>query len=255
VVNQGRFQWWSAICSIAGFVLSTIGWFLRILRPPPGGFALPGMPPIQRLQVILFLGVAAAAFHGILWLLSERLFHWKFHAGGGALPQGWSAVALSLTMTIPLVVVPPLYSRMAHVTIVQLGHPVAACFVIIVAAVGHVFLYGANLIEFKGIRNVVMPLSAVPSRGRAFGMECIYAATHFSSIALVYRVIVQSRVGPLSASMTVPVVISAMVWLSAVSVFIFVRYPDSVSDKSGIEVRGILNALTLTITLQAAMLM
>jgi len=205
--------------------------------------------------MILFLGTLAAASHGILWLLAQRVFRWNFDAGGNALPHGWSAVALSLTMTIPLLVVPSVYGRFTGTPVVRPGHVLAAFVVVPLAAAGHLFLYGADTIEFKGIRNVFSPLNAVPTRARAFWMECIYAVTHFASIALVYRLIIGSQVGPLNLNTLVPVVTSAVVWLSAVSVFIFLRYPYSVSEKSGIELRGGINALILAVTLQGAMLM
>ena len=254
MTSQSQINWWGSVCSIVVTAVAGVKWLAAILQPPSSGVPLHNLASLQRLQTILFLGLAAAALHGVLWLLAERAFRWNFDAGAESLPHGWSAVALSLTMTIPLVLLPPLYARFTYIQVVPPGHWVAALFVLLFAAVGHVFLYGAKAINFPGIRNILFPLNSAPSRYRALQSEFAYAATHFGSIALVYRVVVWSRVGPLNVATILPALISAIFWFSAVSIFIFL-YPDSLASKEGTGVRGVLNALMLTITLQGGMLM
>jgi hypothetical protein len=213
---------------------------------------LAGFP---RLEAILFIGLAAAAAHGLLWALAEKLFGWNFGGGGGSsLPHGWSAAILSVTMTVPLVAFPLAYERLAHTPMVLPGHWLAGCFIVVFAALGHIFLYGTKRNQLSGVRNVLFPLGSSDWR-RELLMESIYAVTHFSSIVLIYRVVIQSQLGPLTVSTILPALISGALWLSGVSIFIFLKYPDSLKDKKWIEVRGVLHALMLMVTLTGGMLM
>jgi hypothetical protein len=250
-MSNAQLNRWGSLCSIFAVLVMGFQFLAGLLKSPQGLPSLSGWP---RLQAVLFLGMAAAAIHGVLWALIERGFHWKFGGGGTSLPQGWSAVVLSATMTVPLVLLPPLYSRVTHIQMVLPGHVLAACLVVISAAVGHLFLYGAKSLRFPGIRNLVFPLGSGPNRGRAIAMESIYALTHFSSIVLIYRVVVGSRVGPLNGETFVPVLISASVWLFGTWIFINLKYPDSLTDKTWIEIRGVIHATILAVTLEGGML-
>jgi len=244
---------WGSWCSIVVFLVSSGQFLLRLLQPPSGLTNLAGLP---RLQAVLFVGLAASALHGILWALAERTFHWNFGAGGGdSLPSGWSAVILSLTMTIPLVCLPPLYAWFMHSQLVLPGHVFASFCVVGSAASAHIFLYGAKSINFPGIKNIIFPLNSTVNWRRALLMESVYAAAHFSSVVLVYKVLIESRSGPLTARVVFPVLISAAVWLSGACIFIFLKYPDSLVDKRSVEVRGIIHALMLILTLEGGMLM
>lgn len=244
---------WGSVCSIVGFVAT--GWgFLRSLFEASPGLLLPAGP--TRLYTILFLGLMAAVCHGVLWSLVERVLSWSFGAGGGdSLPQGWAAAILSATMTIPLVMVPALYQRVSHNHVLLPRHFVAAIVIIVLAAFAHLWLYGAKAISFTGIRNIVFPLGSPPNLGRAILMESIYSVTHFTSIVLPYRIVVGSALNPLDASVLSSTALSALVFFFGVNIFILLRYPDSLVDKTWIQVRGIIAGLLLMVALQGGMLM
>src|SRR5258708_23881436 len=114
-MNKTRINLWASIFTIVGTVVTFAIFLLSLLKPPSGmpiSFDLSGLP---RVQAILFIGLAAAAAHGLLWSLAESIFSWHFKAGGGAsLPHGGSAVVLSATMTVPLLYLPALYGRITH---------------------------------------------------------------------------------------------------------------------------------------------
>lgn len=224
------------------------------MHPPTWSITLRNIQPLLRLQTVLLLGVAAAAAHGLLWVVTQRVYDWHFDAGSEQLPHGRSAVALSLTMTVPLVLLPPIYSGLTHIQLLPSRYLAASCLVIPCSVFGHIFLYGAGPLKFVGVRNLISPLSSPPSRLRAFLSELVYATTHFSSIVLVYRTVVASG-SPWARQTVLPTVVSAGVWLFAISFFILVRFPYSVDDKSGITTRGLLNALMLVLTLEGGMLM
>ena len=106
------------VCWLGGGV-----WFvIRLMEPQVG---LPSLFGLARVQAVLIIGLAAAAAHGILWTSIERIAGWHHHAGGSeSLPEGWSAVVQSATITIPLATFPPLYGYLLHEPIVQRGHKI-----------------------------------------------------------------------------------------------------------------------------------
>lgn len=246
-------NFWGSICSIAGF-LYTGREFLEYLAVPPAG--PPFLSGSTRLYTILFLGLVAAICFGVSWSLVERRFGWSFGAGGGdALPEGLSAVVLSLTLTIPLVLVPPVYQRFVQTPVVPPRHYVAGLAVIILAAIGHLFLYGSRMIGFPGMRTIVFPLGSPAHLGRAVLMEMIYCATHFGTIVLPYRIIVWSQYGHLDASVVLNTALPAVVCFFGITIYILVKYPGSLVDKTWIQVRGVVAGLLLLVTLEGGMLM
>lgn len=240
-------------CGIISLILSGREFLVQLFEPPVGLLGISGLP---RLQLVIFLGITAAAFHGVLWILTEKAFGWRFGEGEGeSQPQGWPAIALSVTMTIPLVLLPPLYARITRTAVVLPGHSVASWFVVVVAAAGHLFLYGSKALNWQGMRNAILPTGAPPDFRKAAKMELAYALTHFGSIVSVYRVALNSQLGPMKVPVVVPVAISTLVWFSAVCISIFLKYPESLADKGWAEVRGVVHALMLTIALEGGMLM
>jgi hypothetical protein len=86
-------------------------------------------------------------------------------------------------------------------------------------------------------------------------MESIYASIHFFSIVLVYRGIIDAGLGSFTVNTALPALVSGAVWLSCVSIFIFLKYPDSLEDRVWIEVRGVIHAFMLMMTLTGGILM
>lgn len=250
--RERRLNLWGSICSIVALAVTGVQFLggLKTVQP-----AMPGLSGLLRLQAILLIGVAVAIAHGLLWALVERLFDWRFGAGGGSsLPYGWSAAVLSLTMTVPLITLPPLYDYLFQSAIVLPGHWLAGCLIVTFSALGHILLYGAKPIHFVGLRNILFPLG-VTKWNRALAMELVYALIHFCSIALLYRIVVYSRIEPLTANTILPVVISGSMWLSGVAIFIFLKYPASLTESKWIEVRGVIHAAMLMLSLTGGMLM
>jgi hypothetical protein len=64
--------------------------------------SIPTVSGPGALNRVLHLALLSAILYGILWSLAERLSGWDFGAGGGDKePSGWSAVVLSLSITLP----------------------------------------------------------------------------------------------------------------------------------------------------------
>ncbi len=205
-----------------------------------------------RLQAILWIAIAVAMAHSVLWALAERLFGWNFREGI-LLPQGFSAVVLSLTMTAPLIFGPPLYEHLFRTRVIVSRHWVGGALIMVFSALGHLILYGSKTIQFVGFRNLISPLG-IPGGYRALPMELIYALVHFSSIVIVYRIVVGTQSSPLTVRALLPAFIACLIWLSCDSIFIVLKYPASLADGQIILLRGFLNASTLMMTLAGGML-
>jgi hypothetical protein len=243
----------SILIGLAGLVLSAIPFVMGLMKPQIGLPTLFGPP---RAQAILVIGLAAAAAHGILWTSIEVILGWRHGAGGRrTLPEGWSAVIQSATITIPLATLPLLYGWLFHIQLVPQGHAFAACSMIVAAAIGHLILYGVESFKLPGLRRMIFPLNSPANLRRALGMESIYAVIHFGSIVLIYRYALEFKAGHFDAGPIFPTLISALLWLMGVSVYILLMYPESLTNKNSVETRGVINGLMLLITLQGGMMM
>lgn len=242
---------WMTIISFVCWAASGVGFLHRLMNPR---ITVPGISGVARIEAILIVGLCAAAAHALLWAISERVAGWNHHEGPtGLLPQGWSAVVLSLTMTVPLVALPPLYGALFHTTIVYTGHALAGVCVIVAAAFAHFIAYGSKSVGFPGLKRLVFPQDST-SVVRALSMEAIYAVLHFGSIVLVYR-LVQREYAGIHEDVLVPTVLSMLVWLLGILTFYFVKYPDSVRDEKTVEQRRVIHGLLLMLALQAGILM
>jgi hypothetical protein len=247
----GNIDRWGSICSIVAFVSTGFGFLRQMLPPAPSA---PQFGGSDRLLTILLLGLMAAVAHGILWSLVERFCGWTFGAGGhGKLPEGWPAVVLSATMTIPLIVVPMAYQAFIRVPLVPPRHIAASAAILVTGALGHLLMYGSKWARFPGVRRRIMPLRERLTLPIALLLEVIWTCVHFVSIALVYRIVTASNrdvahviLGPL---------LGAGVFFFGIVTFILLRYPGSLKDRTWIQVRGVLAGLILLVALEGGMLM
>lgn len=70
----------------------------------------------EALGIVVYLTLLVAIFYGVLWIVTERILKTNYAAGGaGRMPAGWAAVALSLSLTLPLGIVPIVYQRLTGV--------------------------------------------------------------------------------------------------------------------------------------------
>jgi hypothetical protein len=256
MVTAGTPSWianidrWGSICSIIAFISSLS--FGRVLLTPTPASTLEAGP--GRLPTILLLGGLAAAGHGILWSLAERGFGWKFGAGGSrTLPQGWSAAILSMTQTIPLIVVPFAYQHLVGIPIVPRRHLLAGACALAAAVLGNIAMYGTRSRGFRGIRRSISPLRTPLTLKKAVELEAIWAFMHFTCTALVYRLIVAFPSGTVLSVVVAPAVGAVSFFFGIVS-FILLRYPDSISDRSWIQVRGVVSGIILLVCLEGGML-
>lgn len=241
---------WGSICSIVALV-SSWGFGRTLLTPTPTSALQAGS---GRLPTILLLGGLAAAAHGILWSLAERGFGWKFGAGAdGSLPQGWAAAVLSMSQTVPLVVLPLVYQSFVGLPITPRHHLLAGAFAIAAAVVGNLVMYGTSPRRFRGVRRSLCPVRKPLTLKTALELEALWSCMHFGSTALIYRLVVTIPDATLFSVGFTPA-LGSILFFSGIVSFILLRYPGSLTDRSWIGVRGVVSGVILSVTLEGAML-
>lgn len=203
----------------------------------------PVMAGIGGFNVVLHLSVLTAIAWGLLWRLIERSFGWDFGAGRGeAMPSGWSAVGLGVSMTVPLAVVPAIYQHFVGVHILLPLHWKAMGFVIPASVLAHMAMYGTRFNSPYGIRSRLAPTPVYPSFPLGVLLELIYSLLYFSAVVLLYRFIVASTsVRELLVARTLA---PAAMFFFAMTIFIaFV--PESLQDSTWTQIRGIVSALLI----------
>ena len=233
-----------ALCSLYGVVKDV---FARAPQSPcPTG--------ILQIYSLLMLGVVTAIGFGLLWTAFEQLFDWNFGSGGKRhLPRGWSAIALSLSMTMPLAILPQLYQRVTGLSVVgnPRSHWVGALILIFAGVLTHLLMYGAGS-AFPGIRRLVMPPQKNASRRRAVIMEAIFAVVYFGSFVLPYRLIIEGGHISFWGTLFNRTFLPALVFFGGMAFYVTVK-PESLREPRYIEIRGFLSALLIMGCLCAGM--
>jgi hypothetical protein len=215
--------------------------------------SLPSVSGPEALNHVIHLALLSAILYGVLWALAELLFGWDYGAGGGDMePSGPSAVALSLSMTLPLAFVPFLYSSIAKIPVIHRSHWRAMLIVVFLGAGAHLMMYGTKSRRPNGLRHWIMPSRHNPSFRNALLMELISSLTYFSFIVLPYRLIVDPS-EPLRELLLGRTLLSCSTFFFGMTVFIALKYPGSLRDRSWIQVRGILGGLLLMFCLCGGM--
>jgi hypothetical protein len=260
----------SAVIGTVTFVIANFVYAVDLLsRPKHSGDMITGY---ERVLTALVLGGAAAVAYGLLWSTANRIFGWHYGDGGSTptLPKGWAAVVLSLSTTLPLALLPPLYEFFSKREILLPLHYDASVIMIISAAFGHLLLYGTEKPRVYGFRDRVFPVNSPLSLFRAIEMEVIYTAVHFASTVLVYQLAV--HVDHLSYQVIFEAIrntlISSFIFFFGASSYIMSRYPSSLvavpveqadgslyMDDRWVTARGIVNGAILMVAFMIGILL
>jgi hypothetical protein len=230
-----------------GAVAGILGLIVSIAQRSP---SIPTMSGIGAVNVVLHLTLLCAIAYGILWGTADKwIFKWNYGAGGGeSLPSGWSAVVLSLSVTLPLALVPFLYQRITGIQVALLPtHWEAMLVVVVTGAVGHLVMYGA---KSNGVLQRFAPMGEYRSFDSGLLLEAIYSIVLFGCIVLPYRFVLNSH-AQMRDLLLIRLLIPCLAYLFGMMFFITFKYsPD---DRKGIELRGIFAGVLLMSCLCAAM--
>jgi hypothetical protein len=229
---------------LVGAIAGIIGLALYLADRHTG---LPNIPRLTRFSILLPLGLVTALVHFLLWSLVEMAFAWTFGAGGGLLHvHGWPAVALSLTVTIPLILIPPAYLWITRQNVTLPSHWGAARFVLPLGVLAHLVMYGFDSTRFVGLAQMIAPPAGPTTLGAGLARELVYACTYFSLIVFPYRLFVRTASSSIIFDdLLRRTALPALVFVLGMTVFILLRYPDSLNDNTWVQVRGVLSGLIL----------
>jgi hypothetical protein len=187
------------------------------------------------LNIVIHLALLTVIGYGILWSLAERIFHWNFGSGGGdSLPTGWSAVVLSLSVTLPLALVPVIYQWIRGIRFVSPFHWQASLLMVCLGVVSHLVMYGTNA---NGIRQRYARTGEYANLNVAVLLEFIYSVVYFFLIVLPYRIVAQP--GEHASTLIVArTILPAFAYFFCMMAFEIIKYPGSLRDRTWIQVRG-----------------
>lgn len=210
---------------------------------------------LEQIAVVVFVGIVAGSLHGIFWSRVEGSLGWRFGAGGGdQLPSGFSAIVLSVTLTLALFLAPGLVDLLGEALtdrrFLPTGHWLYGWVIFPGGAFGHLLMYGAESFGVKGLRQRLMPPVGDVGLPRAFGVEVLYGLVYFSTIAVPYRFAASVS----SETLLLRPTIGAVLFMIAMAGFILVRYPASLEDATWVQVRGFFAGFVLATTLAGGML-
>lgn len=194
----------------------------------------------ERLNVLLHISILTVIAHGILWKLFEWLFHWNY-GPGPVTPKGIAALVLSLSLTLPAVIVPVFYQAATSTAVVSSGHFRGAILSLAGGAIAYVILFGTDDIVFPGVRGILLerlqhrPLIAELMATLAYSIVLI------GLIAMPYRMVVAPQ-SPAQVFVGRPILASLVVFLGTTG-YILLMYPDSIRTVTWIHTRGIIAGL------------
>jgi hypothetical protein len=238
--------------SFVANVATLVGLGLYISDRKP---ALATKSGLEALGVVVYLTLLVAIFYGILWIGAEWILKSDYGAGGaGKMPAGWDAIVLSLTLTVPLGIVPAVYQRITGVGIVYESHWRAFFVLLLLGAGSHLLIYGTDSKKPNGLRQRILPEGAIPDYSRAVLMEVIYGVIFFSLMVVPYRLIA-------NPSQSVPdlilgrTLLPAMTFICGMAFFIVIKFPYSMNDPRWIQTRGLVGGILTAFCLCGGMFM
>jgi len=209
----------------------------------------------EALGIVVYLTLLVAVFYGVLWIVAEWIRKSNYGAGGaGRMPAGWDAVVLSLTLTLPLGIVPVVYQHLTGVAIVYQLHWRAFFILLLLGAGSHLLIYGTDSEKPNGLRQRILPEGGDPDYTRAVSMEAIYGLIFFSLMVVPYRLIAnptQSLPDLVFGRTLLP----ALTFVCGMAFFIVIKFPRSMNDPIWIQTRGLVGGILTAFCLCGGMFM
>lgn len=204
-------------------------------------------------NVVIHLSIMTALCYAVLWTIAERVFNWKYGAGGGdVMPSGWSAVMLALSVIVPLAFVPPSYEAMTGIVVLLPSHWRAMLLVAPMAIAAHLAMYGTSSRSPNGIRALfASPTGEYPSWTIALIIEFAYSLLYCVSVVFVYRLVVEPT-GHVRELIVTRTLLPCVAFFFGMTLFIVFR-PNALHDRTWIQVRGVISGLLMMFCFCAGM--
>jgi hypothetical protein len=214
--------------------------------------------PGESLNQFIHLTILIFITYGLIWHLTQTLYNWLYDTGArGVLPHGYSAMWLSLSLTIPVMVMPILYQLVTNKIVVTKGHLAASFAMIVVNILTNFILYGAY--KYIGTVNFIVPLQEILnglktySASRLLVMQAlnefinafVNVGPTLLSYLVVYRLVI-GRTPAIDGTMLIHVLAGCLITFIPIELYILIKYPDSLLDSIWINVRGIVASVSMS---------
>lgn len=201
----------------------------------------PMLVGFERIAVVCVLAVLSWLTYGVIWASIDRFFQWQFGPGtGGRLPAGWSAIGLSMSVTVPLTLIPLLLQDLANIGLVTDQHAKGMACVTVFGAIAHLLMYGTRSAPPNGIVERIRPFGQTVSNSSAVLCEVAYGVVFFTLMIIPYRLMVDGQTA-LWKLLVVRTALPALLFVSIMSALILLM-PAVVNDPKSTGVRGIIGA-------------
>jgi serine/threonine protein kinase len=222
-----RFNQACGVSSLLGLVLS----LMRLFRSV--GDYLPtwsSLTRTERLNTFFQLSILILIAHALTWWGIEKVFGWDYATG--ETPKGIRAAVMSLSLTLPAVIVPFFYQYATSKTILSKFHSRASILAVSGGMIGYILLFGLGQNAFSGVRDTI--LSLFRYREQPLWAEILatlaYALILVVFIALPYRLLVlpdSPVLGTIGWS-----ILASLVTFFGLSAYILLKYPASLDTNS-----------------------
>jgi len=133
-------------------------------------------------------------------------------------------------------IIPPVYQKVSNTIILSPSHWRSFLFVLVLGAFAHLLMYGTK--RELGLRNRIAPLSKKTPLNKALLNELVTAGVYFGLIVFPFRLIVQPSSFDFVGMVLLRTILPGLFFFFGMTIFIVLKYPASVTDKTWLQVRG-----------------
>lgn len=242
--EKEEFELIKKVLSLIPVFGSIAGFFTQIVQPSAN---YPNLSSFDRFNIIIHLSILTAIFYGIIWTTIEKIFKWKYGAGGhGLLPRGFSSIMLSLSLLIPALTIPYFYEKLVNVKILPPNHLKTGIIVILFNSFIHLLLYGTDSKYFLGIRHIIYSLKAPLIRIHLID-EFVHSILNIGLTVVVYKIFITPNFTFSDTTITLKIIFSALIVFFGVAGYIILKYPDSLEEETWIQVRGVIAGMFMSL--------
>ena len=240
----------SSVANILAFFMSAAG----AVRMPFTQARLIALPPSERWTLVLQLSVICAVMYGLSWTAIDSLCGWDIGGlGEGKRPlRGWAAVVLATCLSLPLALVPVAYQSLTGLHFLSSSHAMGSGVAILGGVVAHLGIFGFHRGRPSGFRRAVLRRVQSPLASELLVL-LIWSGVVVCAMVVPYLMAIAGSVAAFDVWLVSRLVFSTLLTLFGTSIFILLKYPDSVKNPVWIQTRAIVASILINFSLVGGM--